>query len=251
MKTIAAQEKLRVLDLFSGAGMFSLGLERTGGFQTVAFCEVEPYARKVLKKHWPEVKCYEDVNNLNAAQLADDGLRPDVIVGGFPCQDLSVAGKGAGLSGEQSGLWSEFARLIGELRPKYAVMENVAALLGRGMGRVLGDLAAQRYDAEWDCIPASFCGAPHNRDRVWIITYPQRDEQSREKPRIGPIGRVGRFEQPVSWDRHWKDAFTEFRRVDDGNARSVDRTDLTRNSLIPQIPELIGNAILSAQETHQ
>jgi DNA (cytosine-5)-methyltransferase 1 len=165
---------LKVLDLFSGIGGFSLGLERTGGFKTVAFCEIEPYPRKVLAKHWPEVPCYHDIRELTAERLAADGIGVDVICGGFPCQDISVAGNGAGLAGERSGLWSEFARLIGEIRPRYAIVENVAALLFRGLADVLGDLAALRYDAEWHCIPASAVGAPHRRDRIWIVAHPRR-----------------------------------------------------------------------------
>src|SRR5208282_3242190 len=104
---------------------------------------------------------------------------PSILCGGFPCQDISNAGKRAGIDGERSGLWSEFARLIGELRPRYAIMENVAALLGRGLERVLGDLASIGYDAEWHCIPASAVGAPHRRDRVWIVAYANRDNGHR------------------------------------------------------------------------
>jgi DNA (cytosine-5)-methyltransferase 1 len=163
---------LRILDLFSGIGGFSLGLERTGGFETVAFCEIEPFCRKVLRKHWPDVPIYEDVRELTAERLGADGIAVDVICGGFPCQDISHAGKGAGIEGERSGLWSEYARLIGELRPGYVIVENVAALLGRGLERVLGDLAALGYDAEWHCIPAAYVGAPHRRDRVWIVAHP-------------------------------------------------------------------------------
>lgn len=236
--------KLRVLDLFSGAGMFSLGLERTGGFSTAAFCEVDPYAREILRKHWPKVKCYEDVRTLTGEQVGT----VDVICAGFPCQDLSVAGKGAGLGGDQSGLFTEILRLVGELRPRLLLLENVSALLGRGMGEVLGSLAALRYDAEWHCIPLTAIGAPHNRDRIWIVAYPQRDEQPRAEPRLGALGRMGWLKQSVAWDRDWKDALSEFRGVDDGNARSVDRTDLTRNSLAPQIPEMIGRAILEADQ---
>jgi DNA (cytosine-5)-methyltransferase 1 len=167
---------LRVLDLFSGIGGFSLGLERTGGFKTVAFCEIEPFPRRVLAKHWPEVPCYHDVRELTADQLAADGIGIDVICGGFPCQDISFAGKGAGLAGERSGLWSEYARLIGELQPRYAIVENVSALLSRGLADVLGDLAALGYDAEWHCIPASAVGAPHRRDRIWIIAHANGSE---------------------------------------------------------------------------
>ena len=157
--------KLKVLDLFSGIGGFSLGLERTGGFETVAFCEIEPFPRRVLAKHWPGVPIYEDVRTLNADTLARDGIAVDVITGGFPCQDISVAGKQAGIADEtRSGLWAEIVRLVGELRPRYLVVENVANLLsgpperrGGWFGRVLGDLARLGYDAEWICLRPPGC----------------------------------------------------------------------------------------------
>ncbi len=171
--------KLRVLDLFSGIGGFSLGLERTGGFETVAFCEIEPFPRRILKKNWPEVPCYEDVRTLTADVLERDGIAVDVITGGFPCQDLSTAGKQRGMGeGTRSGLWSEIVRLIGELRPQFVIVENVAALLagpserrGGWFGRVLGDLAECGYDAEWRNIPAFMVGAPHRRERIWIVAH--------------------------------------------------------------------------------
>lgn len=162
---------MRVLDLFSGVGGFAVGLERAG-FQTVAFCEIEPFPRAVLAKHWPQVPCYDDVRSLTAEHLAADGIVPDVICGGFPCQDISIAGKGAGLAGERSGLWREYARLIEEIRPRWVIVENVPALRSRGLDEVLGSLAAIGYDAEWHCIPAAAIGAPHQRDRVWIVAYP-------------------------------------------------------------------------------
>lgn len=152
--------KLRVLDLFSGIGGFSLGLERAkhdgeiNGFETVAFCEIEKFPRKILAKHWPDIPCYPDVRELTAERLAADGIAVDVICGGFPCQDISAAGKGAGLAGERSGLFYEVARLVGELGPQYVILENVSALLYRGLDAVLGALAAIGYDAEWHCIPA-------------------------------------------------------------------------------------------------
>jgi DNA (cytosine-5)-methyltransferase 1 len=234
--------KLKVLDLFSGLGGFSLGLERTGGFVTTAFCEIDPFCRRVLAKHWPQVPCFDDVTTLRGEDVGP----VDVICGGFPCQDISSAGLGEGLDGARSGLWSEFARLIGELRPGIALVENVAALLGRGLDRVLGDLASLGYDAEWHCIPASAVGAPHRRDRLWIVAYPQRDEQSRAEPRLWPSGRMGRFEQSVAWDRHWEDALSELRRLDDGLPRSLASTDAYRNAVVPQIPEIIGHAILKS-----
>ena len=237
--------KLRVLDLFSGIGGFSLGLERTGGFETVAFCEIEPFPRRVLAKHWPEVPCYDDVRTLTAERLRADGVSVDVICGGFPCQDISVAGKQAGIAGERSGLWSDIARLAGELRPQFIVVENVAALLGNGLGRVLGDLAEIGLDAVWDCIPASYVGAPHDRDRFWLVAYPERSEWGPE-PYLRALGRMGRQQQSVPWDRDWQSALRLFRRVDDGLAYRVDRIDTLRNAVVPQIPELIGNAILAS-----
>jgi DNA (cytosine-5)-methyltransferase 1 len=178
---------VRVLDLFSGIGGFSLGLERAG-MRTVAFCEIEPYCQAVLRKHWPGVPCFPDVRELHAADLPE---RADVICGGFPCQDISVAGKGAGIDGERSGLWSEYARLIGEVRPSYVIVENVAALLGRGLGRVLGDLSEIGYDAEWHVISAADVGAPHLRERVWIVAY--------------PVTRQRQLLQPVKRGAHWAD----------------------------------------------
>lgn len=163
--------KLRLLDLFSGIGGFSLGLERSGAFETVAFCEVDPFCRAVLAQRWPGVRIYDDVRLLTGDTLAGDGIAVDAICGGFPCQDLSFAGRRAGLEGARSGLWSEYARLIGEIRPRFVVVENVPGLLSLGMGAVLGDLAALGYDAVWDCVPASAVGAPHRRDRVWIVAH--------------------------------------------------------------------------------
>jgi len=127
--------------------------------------EIDSYASAVLRKHWPHVPNHGDIRTITAASVE----RPDVLCGGFPCQDISNAGKRAGIDGERSGLWSEYARVIGELRPRYVIVENVSALLGRGLERVLGDLAALGFDAEWHCIPASAVGAPHRRDRLWIV----------------------------------------------------------------------------------
>lgn len=175
---------MHLLDLFSGIGGFSLGLERSGAFKTVAFCEIEPYCQKVLAKHWPQVPIYDDVRTITADRLASDGIAVDAICGGFPCQDISCAGKGAGLEGERSGLWFEYARIIGELRPRYVIVENVSALLSRGLDRVLGTLASLGYDAEWHCIPASAIGAPHRRDRVWIIGWDALRKSDSEKQKI-------------------------------------------------------------------
>ena len=158
---------MRFGSLFCGIGGFDLGLERAG-MECAWQVEIDPYAKKVLAKHWPNVRRHADVCTF-PPQEGD--WQVDVICGGFPCQDISYAGKGAGLAGERSGLWHQFARIIGKLRPRYVIVENVAALLTRGMGEVLGTLASLGYDAEWHVIPASAVGAPHRRDRVWIVAF--------------------------------------------------------------------------------
>ena len=243
--------KLKVLSLFAGIGGFDLGLERTGGFETVAFCEIDKEAQATLRARYPGVPIYDDVRALTADGLRADGVRADAIVGGFPCQDVSLAGGGEGLAGARSGLWSEFARLIGELRPAIVIVENVAALLGRGIGRVLGDLAALGYDAEWHCIPASYAGARQLRDRVWIVAYPQRDRvqgratvtqawcsQSRAEQLAGLV-------QPCAWPTvsSARDCGTGH-----GIPRGIHRNKQLGNAVVPQIPELIGRAILASLE---
>jgi DNA (cytosine-5)-methyltransferase 1 len=158
---------LTIGSLFSGIGGLELGLERAGLGPVVWQVEREPYCRAVLAKHWPDAVRHDDVCTVGADTLAP----VDVICGGFPCQDISDAGKKVGIGGERSGLWSEYARIVRELRPRYVVVENVAALLRRGIERVLGDLAESGYDAEWDCVPAAAVGAPHIRDRLFVVGY--------------------------------------------------------------------------------
>lgn len=239
--------KLRVLSLFAGIGGFDLGLERTGGFETVAFCEIDRRARLVLAKHWPEVPCYDDVRSLTGARLAGDGIHVDAIVGGFPCQDLSTAGARAGLEGERSGLWFEMARLIGELRPRIVIVENVAELLANGFGDVLGSLASIGYDAEWHCIPAGAIGAPHLRDRVWVIAHPQEEPGLHESHAWETAQRL--LDHPTYWQANpWREADAAICRMDDGPAERVDRTAECGNAVVPQIPELIGRAILASLE---
>lgn len=168
---------LTVLDLFSGIGGISLGLESTGGFRTVAFCEVEPFPRAVLAHHWPEVPIHDDVRTLSASALAD---RVNVVAGGFPCQDISVAGKGAGIDGARSGLWAEMFRLVRELRPDWVLAENVPALRTRGADRVLGDLESAGYACWPLVVGARHVGAPHRRDRVWIVAHGLRERRQQQ-----------------------------------------------------------------------
>ena len=157
-------------ELFAGIGGFSLGLERAG--MTCKWqVEIDPYATAVLNKHWPDVPKHDDVRTFPPTHTHTHDYTVDLICGGFPCQDISVAGKGAGLAGERSGLWNDFARIIRTVRPRWVVIENVPALTARGLGTVLGDLAEIGFDAEWHCIPASAVGAPHRRERLWIVAH--------------------------------------------------------------------------------
>jgi len=165
--------------LFSGIGGLELGLERAGLGPTVWQVEADPFCRRVLAKHWPEAGRYDDV------RTARDLAPVDIVCGGFPCQDLSYAGSGAGLDGARSGLWFEYLRIVRALRPRFVVVENVPALLTRGLGVVLGGLAESGYDAVWDCIPAQSVGAPHRRDRVFVVAYADEECEPRLSERAG------------------------------------------------------------------
>ena len=233
-------EKLKVLDLFSGLGGFSIGLERTGGFETVAFCEIEPYPRRVLANHWPKVPCYDDVRTLTAAKLSADGIAVDVITGGFPCQDISVAGRGAGLDGEFSGLWTEIYRLVRELGPSFVILENSASLCTRGLSRVLSDLSDVGYDAEWEGIPAIAVGARHIRARQFVVAYPREERHGTPTHKVFSR-RHGAFD-----GSRWP-AEPSISRVAYGLPNRVDRVAALGNAVVPAIPELIGRAILSAR----
>jgi len=261
--------KLRVLDLFSGVGGFSHGLERTGGFATIGFCEIGEFQRRVLAKHWPDVPCHDDINTFPFRI----GMA-DVVTAGFPCQDLSFAGQGSGLAGARSGLWWKVRRALRVVRPRIALLENVAALLNRGMGTVLGSLAAIGYDAEWHCIPAAAVGAPHERDRVWIIASdadrdsksfgavnaemapPQEPCNAEEARRANAEGRSGSSEQnwkpflaPTDVERgarNWPPE-PEMVRVVHGVSAEVDAVGALGNSIVPEIPYRIGRAILQSE----
>ena len=162
---------MNVLSLFSGIGGFDLGLERTDGFKTVAFCEIDPFCQKVLKKHWPDVPCFADIKKLGKEELGKLG-KIDVVCGGFPCQPVSCAGKRKGNQDER-WLWPEFYRIVCEVKPQWVLVENVPGLLSANSGRlfagILRDLAASRYDVEWNIVSAASVGAPHLRKRVFIV----------------------------------------------------------------------------------
>jgi DNA (cytosine-5)-methyltransferase 1 len=261
--------KLTVGSLFSGIGGFDLGFERAG-FEIKWQVEIDPFCRAVLAKHWPDVRRYEDVRT-----VGEELERVDVICGGFPCQDISHAGQRAGIDGDRSGLWSEQVRLADELGPDYLLVENVPALLNGGMGRVLGDLAAIGFDAEWDCLPAIAFGAPHRRDRVWILAYPNRSrlerrdgcrvsERAAERlaragsaslPDANDQGEPGRtfnasartsLQEFIGRDAGWRTE-PDVGRVAHGVPARVDRLRGLGNAIVPQIAEWIARRILEAE----
>lgn len=244
---------MNVLDLFSGIGGFSLGLERAG-MRTVAFCEVNEGCQAVLKEHWPDVPCYADVRSLDAEHVPAD---VNVICGGFPCQDASLGqtqrGARVGIDGERTGLYVHIIRLAAELRPEVIAMENVPGLLSAGFGRVLGDLAALGFDAEWRCIPASAAGLPHRRDRVWIVAYPCGSRLSRlvegKSLLESAEASLAVYGDPAA--RAWRalERDLDGLRGRDGFSVAMERRRIhpLGNAVIPQIPEAIGREIMRRQ----
>lgn len=173
MTTSSPRRRPTSLGLFEGIGGITRGLEAALDSELVVYSEIDEYASSVLAARYPDATNLGDITTIDWSTITDEHGPIDIIYGGFPCQDLSYAGKGAGIAeGTRSGLWFSYADAIRELRPRLVVVENVAALLARGLDIVLGDLAACGYDAEWDCVPAAGVGAPHRRDRLFIVAYP-------------------------------------------------------------------------------
>ncbi len=267
-------KKLRVLDLFSGIGGFSLGLERTGGFETVAFCEIDPFCREVLTKHWPNVPIHHDVRTLDY-----DGP-VDVISGGYPCQPFSAAGKRQGEDDDRH-LWPAMFSLIKTYRPSWVLCENVDGHISMGLDSVLSDLESKAYTCQSFVLPACAVNAKHRRNRIWIIANNdqcgcertcansrksdrranRRDNISRvcedvadasigdernicqQRQGQGPAGGIGgengrHYQWPIE---------PNVGRVAHGVPRRVDRLRSLGNAVVPQIPELIGHAILAAE----
>jgi DNA (cytosine-5)-methyltransferase 1 len=260
--------------LFAGVGGFDLGFERAG-MECRWQVEIEPFCKRVLAKHWPDVRRWDDVRTFPPA----GAWSVDVICGGFPCQDISNANAdGLGLDGERSGLWRDYSRIVRELRPSIVVVENVAALLNRGMDRVLSDLAESGFDAEWQVLPAAAFGAPHIRERVFIVAYAEGvrwrtgrtgrpsgggkgtaeqalrqtvfDAKSIETGDDGGQGARGwRMSQPGIrcgfTGRQWA-AEPAVGRVADGVPSRVDRLRGLGNAVVPQIAQWLGERIVEA-----
>lgn len=245
--------KLKVLDLFSGIGGFSLGLENTNGFETVAFCEIDDRCHPILEKNWPGVKIYNDVKTLKHKGHVD------VITGGFPCQDLSAAGHKAGIQGERSGLYERMLSLVSIHRPQWVIFENVSNLLtgdnGRWFSRFLNDLARYGYDAQWHDIPASAVGAIHHRDRIWIIAYPSEKLRDGGGTLFNSItSQIAECRTPESSLRllakirqlQFAQDEPDHRKFD-GISEESHAQGALGNSVHTKIPEIIGNAILAAE----
>lgn len=279
---------MNYIDLFSGIGGFALGAYWAGWrFDRHYFSEIDPWCCKLYQQRFPEAIPLGDIKGIDGRRLVSDTKRHDdaqnesrrgeerrtdsqgtdcfgerwIISGGFPCQDISTAGKGAGITGARSGLWFEYARLIGEIRPRYAIMENVGALTRRGLDRVLGSLAEIGYDAEWSDIRASDVGAPHRRERIWIVAYPSRDgrreigtwEHTASSEKVADPNNQGlqrryergeRFRELPPWSSG--EAYTggwesepRIRRVAHGVQQRVDRLKGLGNAIVPQIAEMI------------
>ncbi len=239
--------------LFAGIGGFDLGFERAG-FECRWQVEIDDYATKILEKHWPKVHRERDIRECNASNLE----RVDCIIGGFPCQDISYAGRGAGLAGERSGLFFEAVRLVRELQPRAVVLENVAALLTRGLDRVLGTLAEIGYDAEWHCIPAAYVGAPHIRERVFVLAY--SDGERFSGYRKIEVCQSGKRKAFARWKkRNDRESLLSLcRRVgrgikvygDDRDSNGiparVDRLRCLGNAIVPQVAEVVAKMTLEA-----
>lgn len=238
--------------LFAGIGGIELGLEMTEGFKTLWQVEIDSYAQKVLRLRFPESELFEDVRLVGKDNLK----RVDLLCGGFPCQDISNAGKRKGIEGERSGLWSEFFRIICEIRPRYVLVENVAALLGRGFGRVLGDLASCGYDAEWDCLPSAAFGAPHLRDRLFLVGYTKGKRLVQTKifknflPESNQENKFWRCSSPLRLEiiRRTFRGIPENLRMDDGVSLELDRLKCLGNAVVPQIAFWIGQRILEREK---
>tara|TARA_R100001015_G_C4597230_1_gene152393 strand:+ start:471 stop:1187 length:717 start_codon:yes stop_codon:yes gene_type:complete len=230
-------KKIKIGSLFSGIGGFELGLERAiPNSQTIWQVEQNAYCRSILQKHWPNAKIYNDVRN-----ITKHNVEPiDILCGGFPCQDISVAGKTRGLSGEKSGLWWEMWRIISELRPRIVVMENVANIIRLGGSDVVGSLAAIGYDCEWTIISAKEMGACHLRKRWFAVAYPNGISKSSVSNNAKTLERI-----PRQLQEFWRENPIEspLCSVDDGIPNRLARLRALGNAIVPQCSQWVGEQI--------
>lgn len=256
--------KLNALDLFSGLGGFTLGLDRAG-IDTVAFCEIDPPCQAVLKHHWPKIPIFADITKITFNKIQFEGVtnKIDIICGGYPCTGHSVAGKKKGFENEKSSLWREYHRLAREIKPRYCIIENSHNLRSTGLAEILQAFHEIGYNAEWQIISAYSVGAPHQRERIYIVfwrgdipyPYPFRyweaDPQKAEttqgwwaKRRIKRDSVFGKIPQAQSRVLQLTDGIPEqLVKVEEY------KIAMLGNALVPQIPELIGRALVEHEES--
>ena len=216
---------LKLLDTFAGIGGFSYAAEKlVGGFKTVQFIEIDPYCQQILNKNFPNIPIHDDITTYRAEPYS-----ASVISAGFPCTDISVAGRGEGITETtRSGLFFQLITTIRMVRPKYIILENVSAILNNGMDIVLGELYKAGYDAEWCCIPSSFVGACHQRDRIWIIAYPigfRSRSQSKIQTGGNPTSSCGGSGDVTDSDNNGSSRTTESRSIKETDGGSEERED--------------------------
>lgn len=243
--------EMNVLSLFSGIGGLDLGLQRAG--MTIAGqVEIDPWCQKVLAKHWPEVPRHDDVRT--AAGWWGDRRTPDLVCGGFPCQPVSYAGRRRAQD-DPRWLWPAMAAVVRRLRPRFVLVENVTGLSTAGLGDVLGDLAALGFDAEWGVLSACAMGAPHSRERLFIVADANMSGTARQpalgRPRTETQTRVwpGAAERrgPGRPGDDWWATEPRVGRVADGIPRRVDRLRGLGNAVVPYVAERIGHLIMTAE----
>ena len=229
-------ETLKILDTFAGIGGFSYAAhELVGGFETTQFVEIDPFCQKVLKKHFPKVPCHDDIKTFTAYPG-----QYDVITGGFPCQDISVAGRREGITDQsRSGLFYELIRVIRLVRPKFVVMENVAAILNNGLDIVLGELSEAGYDAEWSIISASSLGAAHRRSRWWCVaTVTNSNSKGLQRKILSKMeSGIWSAKHTRRLDPNWRSYVSKpiLPRGSYGLSNRVDRTKALGNSIVPAV----------------
>ena len=275
---------IKVLSLFSGGGLGDYGLE-LAGMQIVGQVEINDYCQNILKLRWPNVPKWKDIKEFKGSEVE----RVDLVSGGFPCQPFSVAGKRKGNEDERD-LWGEMFRVIRQVKPRWVLAENVGGLLsisnGRQFGKVVRDLASVGYGVEWDCIPASAIGAPHRRDRIWVLAHTKfgsgrvfsgtlekeaamvqrRQEQIQSRSAVGNCGpdvahAKGTKQQRVggtAWEwrgesgcSRWWATEPNVGRVAHGVAKRVDRLKLLGNGQVVQVVEWIGKKIIEFEQINR